>query len=67
MMIMRTLCTLALAMKSYSAASAHIFQSWVKWHYFYLLPLLHANYVIFLPCVWQSVLDEFIMLCIDYQ
>ncbi len=65
MMIMR--CTLTLAMKSYGAVSAHIFQSWVRWHCLRLLHPLHETFVIFLTHVWWIFLDEFIMLCIDYH
>jgi hypothetical protein len=66
MTIMKTLCALAFAMKSFSMVSTHIFQSWVKWHYFHLLPPLHANIVTFLPCMSWIVLNFFIMLCINY-
>jgi hypothetical protein len=64
---MKTLCALVFTMKSFGAVSAHIFQLWVRWHYLHPFPPLHANFVIFLPCVWQIVLDKFIMLCIDYH
>jgi hypothetical protein len=67
MMTMKTLCTLAFAMKSFGVVSAHIFQSRVRWHYLHPLLPLHENFVIFLPCVWWIVLDKFIMLCIDYH
>jgi hypothetical protein len=64
---MITLCALAIVMKSSSVVNAHIFQLWVRWHCLHLLLPLHANFVIFFLCVWQIVLDEFIMLCIDYH
>ncbi len=51
MMIVKISCALALAMKSSSVMSAHIFQSWVRRHCLHSLPPLHANYIIlFLVC-----------------
>jgi hypothetical protein len=66
-MTMKTSCILALVMKSFNVMSAHIFQLWVIWHYLHMLPPLHASFVILRPYVWWMVLDELIMLCINYQ
>ncbi len=55
MTIMKTLCALALTMKSFGAMNAHIFQSSIRWHYLHLLPPLHANSITLLLYVLQIV------------
>jgi hypothetical protein len=67
MRTVKTLCTLALTMKSFGVVNVHIFKLWVKWHCLHLFPLLHANFVILFLFVWWIILDEFIMLCKDYH